>query len=451
MSAWRLATLILISSAPLAAQTLRVPVTVDTLPNGLVVIVHEDHSTPIVAVNVWHHVGSGDEKAGRTGLAHLFEHLMFMGSQHAEYPAFDRLLEAAGGDNNASTSEDQTNYYESGPANSLPLMLWLEADRMGWFLPTMTAEKVDAQRDVVKNERRQSYENQPYGLSEETILAMLYPAGHPYSWPVVGSMTDLSAASLEDVKHFFSTYYAPNNASIVVAGDVNAADVLKLIRQDFAEIPRGPTITRPTAPAVVLAHDTTAVLEDHVELARVYYTWPTVRANEADDIPLRLLAYILAGDKNSRLTQALVYQSQLASEVYSYEDGKRVAGEFHLVATAKPDGPLAPLQPIIQREVARLAAEGPTARELTQAQNAIEARLLRRLERVDAKADALNRYYTRDGHPDGFAAELARYRAVTAADIQRVAAKYITGPRVVLSIVPTGKTALAAPARRATP
>ncbi|MEO8030589.1 MAG: pitrilysin family protein [Gemmatimonadota bacterium] len=451
MSAWRLVTLLLISSARLAAQTLSVPVTVDTLPNGLVLIVHEDHSTPIVAVNLWHHVGSGDEKAGRTGLAHLFEHLMFMGSQHAEYPAFDRLLEAAGGDNNASTSEDQTNYYESGPANALPLMLWLEADRMGWFLPTMTAEKVNAQRDVVKNERRQSYENQPYGLSEETILAMLYPAGHPYSWPVVGSMTDLSAASLEDVKTFFSTYYAPNNASIVVAGDVNTADVLKLVRQDFAEVPRGPAITRPTAPAVVLTHDTMAVLEDHVELARVYYTWPTVRENEADDIPLRLLAYILAGDKNSRLTQALVYHSQLASEVYSYEDGKRVAGEFHLVATAKPDGPLAPLQPIIQREVARLAAEGPTARELTQAQNAIEARLLRRLERVDAKADALNRYYSRTGHPDGFAAELARYRAVTAADIKRVAARYITGPRVVLSIVPTGKTALAAPARGATP
>ncbi len=433
------------------APALRVPVTVDTLPNGLTVIVHEDHSVPTVAVNVWYHVGSGDEKAGRTGFAHLFEHLMFMGSQNAEYPAFDRLLEGAGANNNGSTTEDRTNYYEWGPATALPLMLWLEADRMGWLLPTMTGEKVDLQRDVVKNERRQSYENQPYGLSTETILGMLYPARHPYSWPVIGSMADLSAASVEDVKDFFRRYYAPNNASLVVAGDVQPAEVLRLARQYFSEIPRGPAIERTTAAPVTLARDTAAVLEDRVQLARLYYVWPTVAGLTPDDAPLELLAYLLAGEKNSRLTEALVHNDQTASSVWAYQDGKRIGGDFWVVATAKPEQALTVLQPTIDRELRRLAAEGPTARELEQAVNALEASFLRRIETVNGKADMLNGYFVRTGHADGFAADLARYRAVTAADIQRVATRYLTLPRVTLSVVPQGKPELAAKPVEGTP
>ena len=438
---------------PAAAQApaLRVPVTVDTLPNGLTVIVHQDHSVPTVAVNVWYHVGSGDEKAGRTGFAHLFEHLMFMGSQHAEYPAFDRLLEGAGANNNGSTTEDRTNYYEWGPATALPLMLWLEADRMGWLLPTMTGEKVDLQRDVVKNERRQSNENQPYGLANETILALLYPAGHPYSWPVIGSMADLSAASVEDVKDFFRRYYAPNNASLVVAGDVQPAEVLRLARQYFSEIPRGPAIERTTAAAVALPRDTAAVLEDRVQLARLYYVWPTVPGLTPDDAPLELLAYLLAGEKNSRLTEALVHDDQTASSVWAYQDGKRVGGDFWVVATAKPEQALTGLQPTIDRELRRLAAEGPTARELEQAINALEASFLRRIETVNGKADMLNGYFVRTGHADGFAADLARYRAITAADIQRVATRYLTQPRVTLSVVPQGKPELAATPVKGTP
>ena len=438
---------------PAAAQApaLRVPVTVDTLPNGLTVIVHEDHSVPTVAVNVWYHVGSGDEKAGRTGFAHLFEHLMFMGSQNAEYPAFDRLLEGAGANNNGSTTEDRTNYYEWGPATALPLMLWLEADRMGWLLPTMTGEKVDLQRDVVKNERRQSNENQPYGLANETILALLYPAGHPYSWPVIGSMADLSAASVEDVKDFFRRYYAPNNASLVVAGDVQPAEVLRLARQYFSEIPRGPAIERTTAAAVALPRDTAAVLEDRVQLARLYYVWPTVPGLTPDDAPLELLAYLLAGEKNSRLTEALVHDDQTASSVWAYQDGKRVGGDFWVVATAKPEQALTGLQPTIDRELRRLAAEGPTARELEQAINALEASFLRRIETVNGKADMLNGYFVRTGHADGFAADLARYRAITAADIQRVATRYLTQPRVTLSVVPQGKPELAATPVEGTP
>src|SRR5260370_32000420 len=207
----------------LSAQALRVPYQTFTLPNGLQVILHEEHSVSVVAVNAWYHVGSADEAPGRTGFAHLFEHIMFMGSQHVPTGAFDRLLEAAGADNNGSTTEDRTNYYEDGPANALPLMLYLDADRMGFLLPEMTADKVDLQRGVVQNERRQSYENRPYGLAEENILQRLYPANHPYHWPVIGSMADLQAAALDDVRHFFQPYYTPHNATLAIAGDIHAA------------------------------------------------------------------------------------------------------------------------------------------------------------------------------------------------------------------------------------
>ncbi|MEO8635766.1 MAG: pitrilysin family protein [Gemmatimonadales bacterium] len=442
-----------IAAAPLAAQapTLTVPVTVDTLANGLTVIVHEDQSVPVAAVNIWYHVGSGDEKPGRTGFAHLFEHLMFMGSEHAEYPAFDRLLEAAGADNNGSTTEDRTNYYESGPSNALALMLWLEADRMGGLLPVMTGEKVDLQRDVVKNERRQSYENEPYGLASETILAMLYPATHPYSWPVIGSMTDLSAASLEDVKDFFRSHYAPNNASLVVAGAVKTSDVMRLAQLYFGSIPRGPAVPRSTAEAAHLARDTSAVLEDRVQAARLYYVWPTVKGLAGDDAALNILAYLLTGEKNSRLTQALVYQEQSATEVESFQDGKRLAGDFWVLATAHPGKGLPELQGTLARELTRLTSDGPTTRELDQAKNALEARLLRQLERVSRKADRLNSYFVRTGTADGFAADETRLRAVTVDDIQRVARHYLQAPRVTLSVVPLGHPELAATPTQVTP
>ena len=447
------ASLALIAAAPCLAQASRlsVPVVIDTLDNGLTLIVHEDHSVPNVSVNIWYMVGSGDEKPGRTGFAHLFEHLMFMGSENAVYPAFDRLLEAAGANNNGSTTNDRTNYYEEGPANSLPLMLWLEADRMGWFLSTMTAEKVDAQREVVKNERRQSYENQPYGLARETLTRTLYPAGHPYSWSVVGSMTDLSAASLDDTKDFFRRYYAPNNAVLTVAGDVNATEVRQLVEQYFAEIPRGPAITRPTAPAFSLARDTVLTLEDRVQLPRAYFNWHTAKVYSEDDAALDLLAYLLTGAKNSRLTQKLVYDQQIAASVVAFNSAKRLDGDFLVYATARPGHSLPELQTSIDAEIRRLAAEGPSPRELEQAQNATEASFLNRLEQVGDKANQLNSYYYFVGSPDFFQQDLARYRAVTAADIQRVARQYLGGHRVVLSVVPQGKTDMAIKTTEATP
>jgi zinc protease len=428
------------------ASSLTVRVTVDTLPNGLTLIVHEDHSVPRVSTNVWYRVGSGDEKPGRTGFAHLFEHLMFMGSENAPYPQFDRLLEAAGASNNGSTTEDRTNYYEIGPSNSLPLMLWLEADRMGWMLPTMDSAKVDLQRDVVKNERRQRVDNQPYGVATDILPAALYPKDHPYSWSVIGSMTDLSAASLEDTKQFFREYYAPNNAAIVVAGAVRTDSVRRLVRQYFASIPRGPAITRP-APAPFTVRDTAIVAEDRVQLPRLYLAWHTVRAGHRDEPALDILSYLLTGARNSRLTNGLVYELEVASSVSAFSDAKRLDGDYAIVATARPGHGLDTLKSAIDAALQRLATEGPTARELEQARNSRESSFLNQLEFINAKADQLNHYAYFTGQPDSFQRELDALRAVTADDIKRVITTYLQGPRVMLSIVPNGKPELAATRR----
>lgn len=429
-----------------APKALSIPYTIDTLANGLTLIVHEDHTVPVVAVNTWYHVGSGDEEAGRTGFAHLFEHLMFMGSEHAPYPMFDRLLEAAGADNNGTTNEDRTAYYESGPANALPLMLWLDADRMGWLLPPMDSAKVDLQRDVVKNERRQRVENQPYGKAWDAIPSLVFPAGHPYSWPVIGSMADLSAASLEDVKDFFRKFYAPNNATLVVSGDVNAAAVLAQVRKYFGDIPRGPPIVRRPTPTFTTTHDTSVVLTDRVQLPRVYDLWHSTRAYGSDDAALNLLAYILTGAKNGRLTEPLVYVRQLAADVNAFQDARLRDGQFGIIATARPGHALPEIQAVIDSQVARLVAEGPTPRELEQAKNSFEASMLEQLEYGSAVADQLNSYYYFTGQPDYLAKDIARTRAVTAADIQRVAHSYLQAPRVVVSVVPEGKPELAASA-----
>ena len=425
------------------ATRLRVPATVDTLPNGLILIVHEDHSVPRVATNIWYRVGSGDEKPGRTGFAHLFEHLMFMGSQNAPYPTFDKLVEPFGMGANGSTTEDRTDYIQDGAANALDVTMWLESDRMGWLLPTMDSAKVDAQRDIVKNERRQSYENQPYGMAADILPPALYPKGHPYSWPVIGSMADLSAASLEDVKEFFRKYYAPNNASIVIAGDVNTDSVRRIVRKYFGDIPRGPAITR-TTPAPFTVRDTGIVAEDRVQLPRLYLGWHTVNNTNKDAAPLDILSYLLSGARNSRLTNTLVYQREIASSVSAFSDTKRLDGDYSIVATARPGQGLDSLKVAIDRELLRLATEGPTARELEQAKNASESSFLNEMEFIDAKAARLNEYAYFEGTPDYFQKDLDALRAVTAADIKRVINAYLRGPRVMLSIVPRGKLDLAA-------
>ncbi len=431
-------------SARLAAQALRVPYQTFTLPNGLQVIVHEDHSVPVVAVNTWFHVGSSDEQPGRTGFAHLFEHIMFMGSQHVPTGDFDRLLEAAGADNNGSTTEDRTNYYEVGPSNALALMLWLDSDRMGFLLPEITTEKVDLQRGVVQNERRQSYENRPYGLAEENILERLYPSAHPYHWPVIGSMADLSAATLEDVRGFFRTYYTPNNATLAVAGDITAAEARRLAERYFGDVARGPAVTRTPPPAVRLEADVYATLEDRVQVPRVYDVWHTVKAFADDDATLDVVANVLAGGRSSRLYRRLVYERQIATDVVAFQDGSRIDGKFELWATARPGHDLTELARVIDEEVAALARDGPTAREVQRAQNSFEAQFLSRMERAGGKADQLNFYNYFVGTPDYFERDLDRYRQVTPEAVQRAVRTYFTGAhRVVLSVVPRGKPELA--------
>lgn len=431
-------------TAPAGTQTTpRISFEKYTLPNGLQVILHEDHSTPIVAVNTWYLVGSGDEQPGRTGFAHLFEHIMFMGSQNVPVGMFDQWLEAAGADNNGSTTEDRTNYYEVLPSNALELALWLDADRMGWLLPTMDLAKVDLQRDVVKNERRQSYDNVPYGRADETILAALYPSTHPYSWPVIGSMADLSAATLDDTKNFFRTYYAPNNATLAIAGDFDPAVAKQLVEKYFGSIPRGPAVNRrTTVPPVVIPSDRFLVLEDKVQLPRLFYTWPTVKLFAPDDAALDILAQVLANDKNSRLYKKLVYDLQVAQSVRAFQESSRLTGKFQVDVLPKPGQVPANVDKLVQAEIAGIINNGITQRELVRAQNSYRAQFLDRIASVLGKADALNSYNYFAGTPDYVQQDAARYDRVTVADVQRVASTYLGKPKIVLTVVPEGKKEL---------
>ncbi|MES2357721.1 MAG: pitrilysin family protein [Gemmatimonadota bacterium] len=421
----------------------RIPFEKYTLPNGLEVILHQDHTTPMIAVDTWYHVGSGDEKPGHTGFAHLFEHLMFMGSQHVPTGQFDQLLEGAGANNNGSTTEDRTNYYETMPSNALPLALYLDSDRMGFLLPALDSAKVDLQRDVVKNERRQRVDNVPYGKSDETILAALYPKGHPYSWPVIGSMADLSAATLADVKNFFRTYYAPNNATLVIAGDFNIDSAKALVKHYFGDIPRGPQIpSRPSPAPVVIPRDTFLVLQDRVQLPRVYYTWPSVKNFAHDDAALNVLASVLAEGKNSRLYKRLVYDMQIAQDVNAYQNGEHLAGYFQIIVTPRKGIAPARIDSLVREELVKLQKDGITARELARVQNSTRSDFLRSLATDLGKAELLNQYNYFVGDPDYVQRDAARYDAVTRADVQRVARMYLGKPKVVLTVVPDGMTAL---------
>lgn len=435
----------LVLVAPLGAQApraLSVPYTEFTLPNGLHVILHRDTSVPTVAVNLWYHVGSGHERPGRTGFAHLFEHIMFEGSKHVPEGAFDEWLEAAGGRNNGSTSPDRTNYIIDVPSNALELALFLESDRMGFLLDTMSPALVDGQRDVVKNERRQGVENAPYGQAFIELGTMLYPKGHPYSWPTIGYMEDLSAASHDDVVDFFRTYYAPNNASLVIAGDFDPNEARRLVEKWFSEIPRGRPVPPLDAPAVRLSEVVRKTITDRVQLPRLYLAWHTPRAYAPGDATLDVVSNLLAGGKNSRLYKRLVYDTQIAQDVFAFQQSQMLGSNFLVVATARPGQSLERIQAVIDEEIARLAADGPDAREVARARSQIEASFYRRMERAggfSGKADQLNQYYAATGMPDFFENDLARYRAVSASDIRSAVAFYLPADRrVELSVVPGG-------------
>ena len=437
---------VLALAAPAAAQTPAAPPKIElqytqfTLANGLRVILHEDHSVPMVSVNMWYHVGSARELPKRTGFAHLFEHLMFMGSGHVKPGEFDEWLEASGGDNNGSTENDRTNYWINVPANSLELALFLESDRMGYLLDSMTPKTVDLQRDVVKNERRQSYENQPYGLAEPTIGEMLYPEGHPYHWPVIGYMEDLSAASYDDVVAFFKKYYAPSNASLVVAGDLESAAARTLIEKWFGDVKAAAPPDRMTIPGVALEGVQKKTITDRVQLPRLYLAWLTPRHFEPGDAALDMVADVLAGGKNSRLFKRLVYDMQIAQDVSAFQASQALSSSFQIVATPRPGHTVAELQKVIDEEIQKLQREAPTPHELERSVNQIESSFYNRMERVGGfggKADQLNAYYTYTGDPDWFNEDLARYRALSVGDIRAAAAQFLPlDKRVELTVEP---------------
>jgi zinc protease len=428
-----------------SAPRLSVPYTMFTLPNGLTVILHEDHSVPVVSVNVWYHVGSAHEKPGRTGFAHLFEHLMFEGSAHVEEGDFDNLLEAAGGSNNASTRNDYTNYYINAPSNALDLALFLESDRMGYLLDKVSEELVNGQRDVVKNERRQSYENAPYGRAFLRISELMYPKTHPYHWPVIGYMEDLSAASAEDVREFFRRYYAPQNASLVVAGDIDPAEARTRIEYWFRDVQPGKNADPIEVPPVTLSSVVTEQLTDDVQLPRLFLLWHTPPTYAPGDAELDIASNVLSGGKNSRLYKRLVYDLQVAQNVSASQNSGPLGSMYLIDVVARPssDPPaeaLAKLKAIVDEEIETLRREPPDARELQRALNQIEASFYNRMERVGGfggKADQLNGYFTMTGNPDFFNEDLNRYMALEPNDVQAAVRKWLVPDRrVELTVVP---------------
>jgi len=438
------ALVLLALAAPAAAQTPAPPIEVQytqfTLPNGLHVILHEDHSVPIATVNTWYRVGSANELPGRTGFAHLFEHLMFMGSGHAPYGEFDSQLESVGGGNNASTANDRTNYYIDVPSNALELALFLESDRMGYLLDAMNPKTVDAQRDVVKNERRQSYENRPYGMADIALNEMLYPDGHPYHWPVIGYMEDLTAASYEDVVNFFRTYYTPSDASLVVAGDIDPARTRQLVEKWFSDVKPGPRPKPLTIPGVALTGVQKKTMTDRVQLPRLTLAWLTPRHFEAGDAALDIVADVLAGGKNSRLYKRLVYDLQIAQDVSAFQESMDLSSDFQIVATPRPGHTIDEVQKVIDEEVAKLQKDGPSAHEVERSLNQIEASFYNRMERLGGfggKADQINGYFSKTGDPDYFNEDLGRYRALSPSDVRAAAEAFLPRDRrVELTVQP---------------
>jgi zinc protease len=373
---------------------------------------------------------------------------MFEGSGHVAEGKFDEWLEAAGANNNATTSEDRTDYYIDVPSNGLDLALFLESDRMGYLLDAMSPAKVDGQRDVVKNERRQSIENRPYGQAEIVIPENLYPAQHPYHWPVIGYMDDLTAASYDDVVDFFKSYYGPSNAALAIAGDIDIAKAKAAVEKWFSDVPAVKPLAPMSYTGAALTEEKRLVLEDKVQLPRVYFNWLTPPGLAPGDAELDVLASVLAGGKNSRLYRRLVYELQIAQDVSAFQASNELGSAFRIQATARAGHNLSELETVIQQELDRIRTEPPSAREVQRAVNQFEVGFLDRLEEVGGfggKASQLNFYFARTGNPDWFNEDLNRYKALGPTDISAVASRFLgDNSRLVVSVVPEGRPDLAA-------
>ncbi len=406
-----------------------------TLPNGLQVILHVDRKLPMVHVNNWYHVGSKNERTGRTGFAHLFEHMMFEGSKDANGKYFT-FIEKVGanlfaGGVNGTTNEDRTNYFETVPSANLEYVLWIESDRLATLTDVLTKEKLDNERDIVKNERRQGLENQPYGRAFMLIQQSLFPEGHPYAHDVIGSHEDLTAASVEDVSQFFKTYYTPNNLSLAITGDFDIAEAKRLVEKYYGPIPPGPALDRPKH--WIPAMDTAKVIEvnDRVPQERTYFAWASPAYFDPGDDALDLVQLILTSGLSARLNQALVYDKQLCSNVFSFQNPMEIAGFFAIIATARPGASLTQIEQVLTSEISRLAKEGPSAEELNRAKTKWEFDFVSGLERIGGfggQADLLNQYNTFLGQPNRFAADLERHQRVSGDDIRHAVSRWLDSP-----------------------
>ena len=415
-----------------------IPYTKVTLDNGLTLIVHEDHKAPIVAVNIWYHVGSKNEVPGKTGFAHLFEHLMYQGSENLddEYLLF---LQQLGATNlNATTWFDRTNYFETVPKNALDTVLWLESDRMGHFVGAITQDKLDEQRGVVQNEKRQS-DNQPYGKVWEHLLSQVFPPGHPYSWSTIGSMEDLDAATIADVKEWFETYYGPNNAVLAIAGAVDTDAVIAQVEKYFGDIPPGPPLIKPESWVPVHLAERRQVMEDRVPQARIYMAWPGPRWGTRDADLLSLATHVMSGDKNSRLFKRLVYTDQVATDATLALQPLEISGLIYLIATAQPGGELPEVEAMIKEELERFIAKGPTRKELERAKIKKQATFLRGLERVggqSGKAGTLAQNMVYGGSPDRYQQRMSNIAAATAKDVRQVTERWLGNGAFVMEVHP---------------
>jgi zinc protease len=406
------------------------------LENDLEVILHQNKLLPVVSVNIWYKVGSANEKSGKTGLAHLFEHMMFQGSENVEKEMHFRYIQESGGSLNGSTSFDRTNYYEKVPANFLELALWLESDRMGFFLPALTQEKLDNQKSVVMNERLERYDNQPYGLAWEKIITSLYPDKHPYSWPTIGFMNDIESYSLKDVSSFFQRYYSPNNATMVVAGDIEIERTKELIGKYFGEINSIKSDKNFEFSNLEIHSDGRIIHEDNVQLERLYIAWPSTMAFSDDDAKLDVLSDLLSGSKNSRLYKKLVFDKEIAQDVSAFQFSGKYAGHFMIIATAKPGISLDDLKSEIIEEIEKVQKKTIAQKELERSRNSIKSNFIYSLQNLDTLADQLNLYNFYLNEPNSFSYDLNRYQIINQDDVSNAAKRYLSKQFIELQIIP---------------
>jgi len=414
-----------------------IPLKKTQLSNGLNLITHVDESMPMIAVNLWYHVGSKNEGPSKTGFAHLFEHIMFEGSKHHNKDYFEPL-QKIGANVNGSTTNDRTNYWEDVPSNNLELALWLESDRMGFLLDALDNERFDLQRDVVKNERRQSYENRPYGMAYLKLQEALFPPPHPYNWPTIGSQEDLEAADLEDVKQFFKKYYKPSNASLSIAGDIDPEYVERQVEKYFGDLEPGAPVERMYKTGSSLKGQTIIEYVDQVQLPRLYLAWPTAPDFTEDQAALDMLSIILSDGNSSRLNRSLVYDTQKALDVRAFNHGQEISGEFHIIATANQGITLGSLESEIRCQLESIKQNMPSDKELEGAINRLESYQIRQLEKIGGfggKADQLNYYNVMGGSPDLINSDIDRYKKVRPEDISK-AASLLGDNHVMLSVVP---------------